>query len=627
MSTKDFQMLPTPPGSQRSSRATPRKLYSSEESTASSQSTGSITIDITSESRQGTPAPLRALPLRTKYISPKSPISEAYQPIKYDVHHILRDLEIDYSTVDLVQRWEPGKSPTAADVTILIMAEQSQHWQAALNNIQRLIIENKLPFMRLEIMDEEARLNFFLPTCNVDFKKTWDSSLRARVLDTLGVTGQWQSLTILNRGHTRDTSVPTVTIELTEMADQLWQQVVYQNIVEMLEDYPGVVDKHIAFVRPSSLSIVGRNPSPTALPTNAFSGLVPMGSSIGVGSSTGTIGGYVDVSFQGKVYTMGLTNHHVVENDTMTAGKFLYAMILTLSMGLTSSVDEKSNGLAPDFTRMHLVNAPSQADTDASIQSFENNRASLRDTLYGPLANQDDPHGSRRTESGLEFKIQYSNPDDTLEARYRTAKAKEASLGDRINQVKNGDIKFGSVFATSGLSRYYGTLQPHQLPLGKRSVKTGNAIDWALINVTNGARIGGNLIAQDLGYDRGFCALGRTITEAQLTDFEPGSRLFKKGRDGTSVGTVSAYDVELNLKGTLYRAAVVMPTTTNLGQKEEFLLDGDSGSFCIDILGTFCALGFAGNQDTGAGYVIPTSWIYKDILARTGAEIVNPRLF
>ena len=246
-------MLPTPPESQRSSRATRGKLYSSEESTASSQSTGSIPIDITSAFRQGIPAPLRALPLCTEYISPKSPISEAYQPIKYAVRYVLRDLEIDYSTVDLVQRWESGKSPTASDVTILIMAEQSQHWQAALNDIQTLMIESKLPFMRLEIMNEKACLSFFLPKFDADFKKTWDSSLRARVLDTLGGDGQWQSLTILNRGRTPDTSVPTVTTELTEKADQLWQQVVYQDILEMLEDYPGLVDKHIAFIRPSRL--------------------------------------------------------------------------------------------------------------------------------------------------------------------------------------------------------------------------------------------------------------------------------------------------------------------------------------------------------------------------------------
>ena len=316
-------MLPTPPESHRSPRATRGKLYSSAESTASTQSTGSITIDVTSEFRQGTPAPLRAWPLCTKYISPKSPISMAYQPIKYDVHHILRDLEIDYSTVDLVQRWEPGKSPTAADVTILIMAEQgAQHWQAALNDIQTLIISNNLPFMRLEIMTEEARFFFFLPTSDTALENIWASSLRARVLDTLGLAGQWQSMTILNRGHTQETSVPTVTVELTEAADQLWQQVVYQNVLDILEDYPGLVDKHIAFVRPSSLSIDGGNPSPTALPIDAFSGPVPMGSSIGVESSTGTIGGYVDVRFQGKVYTMGLTSHRVVENDSMTAGKF-----------------------------------------------------------------------------------------------------------------------------------------------------------------------------------------------------------------------------------------------------------------------------------------------------------------
>ena len=42
---------------------------------------------------------------------------------------------------------------------------------------------------------------------------------------------------------------------------------------------------------------------------------------------------------------MGLTNHHVVENDTMTADELLYAMILTLPKESTSRVDEKAMAL------------------------------------------------------------------------------------------------------------------------------------------------------------------------------------------------------------------------------------------------------------------------------------------
>lgn len=65
----------------------------------------------------------------------------------------------------------------------------------------------------------------------------------------------------------------------------------------------------------------------------------------------------VKVNHQGKVYTMGLTKGHVVENETMTADELLYAIILTLPIELTGSVDEKANGLAPNFVRSKLVNA------------------------------------------------------------------------------------------------------------------------------------------------------------------------------------------------------------------------------------------------------------------------------
>ena len=606
MSADKFQMLPSPPDSQRGTRADRRKLNSSEESTASTEPSGIIPIDVTaSEFRLGIPAPLRALPLITDYVNSDAPVSRAYQPIKYNIYAILRGLNISYSTVDLVQRWEPGQSPNAGDVTILIMAEQSQHWQAALNDIQRLIMRNNLPFMRLEIMNEKAHLSFFLPRSHPAFKDKWNTSIRARVLDTLGLTGQWRSLTILNRGHTQDTSVPTVTIELSETADQLWQQVVYQDILEILEGYSGLVDKHVAFVRPSSLTTVDRGPPPAALPVDAFRGRVPMGSSIGIGPSSGTIGGYVKLERGGQVWTMGLTNHHVIENDTMTA-------------------NEKANGLAPKLSRLDNINAPSSADRVASVQGFEDLRNEIRTTLYGPLVDKDNPSSPRREESGMAFKIQYGDPGRAFRERYDSLIGEERSLSDAINQVRMAEINFGSVFASSGNGRYYGSLEAHQIPKAKNNIKTGNAINWALIHVSDQARIGGNLIAQDLNFDRSFQALGTTITEAQLTDVQPGTKLFKKGRNGTSMGIVSEYTVELSIKDRLYRAAVVMPA--NVSRKEEFLYGGDSGSFCMNNVGTFCALGFAGHSQTGAGYVIPASWIYADIFAKTGARVVDPEI-
>lgn len=58
----------------------------------------------------------------------------------------------------------------------------------------------------------------------------------------------------------------------------------------------------------------------------------------------------------------------------------------------------------------------------------------------------------------------------------------------------------------------------------------------------------------------------------------------------------------------------------------ELLYSGDSGSFCLDSRGTPCGLVFGGNEEAGAAYVMPTSWVYKDILERTRARIISPDL-
>ena len=60
------------------------------------------------------------------------------------------------------------------------------------------------------------------------------------------------------------------------------------------------------------------------------------------------------MKYQCKLYTISLTNRHVVENDTMKADELLYAIILTLPIEMTSSVNEKANDLARNFTRLNL---------------------------------------------------------------------------------------------------------------------------------------------------------------------------------------------------------------------------------------------------------------------------------
>lgn len=198
MSTNDFQMLPTPPDSQRSSQRARRKLNSSDESSSSNRSVGSTLLDdTTSDYRIGRPGPLLALPLVTDRVRPDPQINAAYEGINFQLQQNLSDLEIPYSSVGLVRRYEPRKVPTEANFTILVQAEKHDSWEAALDNIHDLLIHNGPKKVRIEIMSHLAHLYFFAPKSNAAFQETWEASLKAVILDVLGALPRWQSLTVL----------------------------------------------------------------------------------------------------------------------------------------------------------------------------------------------------------------------------------------------------------------------------------------------------------------------------------------------------------------------------------------------------------------------------------------------
>lgn len=223
------KILPTPPASHRSSRR--RRLNSSDESAASSGSGSSIVNDKISKYRVGRPAPLRALPLTTVEVPNYAP----YKRIQEQVHQSLQKLGITYTFAHLVQRYEPGMSPTDEDYTILIEADQHDQWEAALETISGLLPQPTN--VRIEIISPLAHVDFFPTRLDQEFKEAWDISLRAQIIKALGSGAEWQSLTVLNRGRSREESCPTVTIAITPLANDDWQSDIDSTIYQLLESW------------------------------------------------------------------------------------------------------------------------------------------------------------------------------------------------------------------------------------------------------------------------------------------------------------------------------------------------------------------------------------------------------
>lgn len=251
------------------------------------------------------------------------------------------------------------------------------------------------------------------------------------------------------------------------------------------------------------------------------------------------------------------------------------------------------------------MDAPSSLDREASLEYFKDRL----DEVQKDIENTTRGREFSKLEPGLAYQVQQRQD---MVRNYKKS----------IGTIKQANLRFGSVFASSGNGRYYHADQ------ATPPTQTGNATDWALIYIPEVNRFGNNVIPEEKRWkDYNFAQPGPEIISATQDHIRPETRLFKKGRMGASVGEVSHYAVDINVEGKISRAAVVMPQRTKATKvMTDFLYARDSGSYCLDSSGTLCALGLAGNEESGAGYVMPTSWVFNDIIQKTGVEIINPIL-
>lgn len=204
-------------------------------------------FDTMSEYRFGTPAPLRPLPLDTEAPDPKSPNCQAYPEMKMQIFRALHYAGISHYAVSLVRRVVPDDKATEKDHTILIQTTKHEGWTEAMINIHRLITENELN-LGIEIIDDDAE--YFAPDMDDALSTAWPH-LKKSVIHALGLGQEWCTLNLLNHGHTKEESRPTVTIGVTKAADAQWQKNVSRQIRNILQPYP---NSQMAFTRSSLLA-------------------------------------------------------------------------------------------------------------------------------------------------------------------------------------------------------------------------------------------------------------------------------------------------------------------------------------------------------------------------------------
>ena len=270
-------------------------------------------IDTSDKYRIGTPAPLPALPLAIRHPDPGSPRSHAFKSIELSILGALQNSSLRPYSLHMAQRYVFGEIPTDDDYTILIHTEQQDHWVSVVDTILEILQANNLRF-RIEIWDVRAILSFFPVQLQPHTARRWES-LELEIISLLGRGTDWRILTLLNRGHTREDCVPTVTVGLTGDADATWQKTMYEKLVDLVSQ----IGLEVAFIR-SHLHATRFQASPLALNMNDFQDPVALGSTLGTGERTGTFGGYLNISYQGQDFLMGLTTHRVIQMDSITKG-------------------------------------------------------------------------------------------------------------------------------------------------------------------------------------------------------------------------------------------------------------------------------------------------------------------
>ena len=203
---------------------------------------------------------------------------------------------------------------------------------------------------------------------------------------------------------------------------------------------------------------------------------------------------------------------------------------------------------------------------------------------------------------------------------------------EELATVTTAVREFGTVFASSGLCRSYGSSSSRYDEKSKKDIECRNPLDWALIRVDQG-RSGSNDLPRpdEFPHDVFSSVSMTTVTGAEGTEpIENSSlfkRLFKKGRGGCSAGDVLEFKTNVNLHdGRGYCKAASVLALPRGDRHPRFMSGGDAGCWVLNAFGFVNALGFAGNVETSSGYLIPISHIYDDIFRKTGARVVSPKI-
>lgn len=310
-----------------------------------------VSVDAGDGYRMGVPGPLLPLPLDNIPVEPTNKLALNQETLRQEIRGQLSAHDIEWYSLNIVYRRLPGDGSTKNRATAVIVAKRSgdsRQWISFLEAVYGMLESLGYPELYVEIVDPIARFGkSTMPILVSDPVVSVWPALREKVLAILGKNA-WNSLQVLLRGYAGDTVEmrPTIFISVQDRDSALWHglEARIRGACESTSMPEGTKPLRIEMVGGGSVLKAGK-----LLPMGEFisiaNGSFPIvngGSSLGHPKTSGTLGGYLNVSQPGQApQTFGVTNYHVVKTEAMTDGKLdlpFRNRLLTLHQYITTTV-------------------------------------------------------------------------------------------------------------------------------------------------------------------------------------------------------------------------------------------------------------------------------------------------
>ncbi|KAJ5937105.1 hypothetical protein N7466_003555 [Penicillium verhagenii] len=508
-----------------------------------------------------------------------------------NIDNILKNYNVQYHTVEVVERRALFNASPEAVITLLIIAERD-----CVRELRRFLHDEGFPRTVVEISDTAALTTpnttpvFFNDPVFEKWDSVWQQICQEVPLVDIETVGCFRR----GRNPVVEENPATVLVSTNMQNNRNWKGV-RDRIIDILQQHDLAM---VAFEITKDTGFHQRS----GFDHNILTGKVMAGESLAplrAPFSPGTLGGFIELksAIEGTdQWVAGAVTcfHCVLPRDSEED---------THDHELLRQWESDGMHMHPEANRLLKISHPSlQAKTEemARIQQVIDNTKTL--AFY--------KHGALMAAEGC---LEYLPEADQIRWRVSNNQISnyEAMISPINTFVNDGHQEVGSVFLASGMKlRKFYTMTDCDLP---------THLDWAVIRVDR-TKVQGNKLEK----------MNTPPDLAQPPDYKSfhGSDVFLHGfRSGQAMGYYNGLkSVVIKtdlLNETVQSVKTLEYSVTPPTGRSTFTLAGDSGSFVYSPAGLVLGMIFAGSTVDGIGYFRRMDHLFDDIKATSGAADIR----